>query len=1020
MATGYKADGVITIGTSVDVGGINTGLKKITKSMDKISGMAKSILGIGLFTKLGNEAINYASDLTEVENIVDVSFKSMRNKIDTFTKTCIEMYGISELTAKQTAGSFAAMGNAMNLTLDESTSMAVALTQLSANMASFYNISQDYARVALSAVYTGETETLKRYGVVLTEANLQEYAQTLGIEKSVKAMSAREKLILRYKYIMHTMDDIQGDFARTSGTWANQIRILQERWRQLLIVLGTGLKSVLLPVVRALNVALQVTISWAKAIGAVLARLFGIKFEDTISGTAGALDDVGTSAGDAADAEDDLADSTKAAGKAAEKALGPYDKLNVIQKDTASGSGGTGGVGGDALDLDFSDLDLGSGTSIFDRIKDDLLDINSFYELGEYIATNLTNMLRNIPWDTVYEGARKFGTGLAEFLNGIVDHPELFYEMGATLAKTLNAVVYAALDFANTFHFDQLGKDLAIYINGIFENWDAAATAQAISAWVEGIWDIILNFFATLDYSTIFSKIHEFISNLSPATIMTLLGIAGFKIALKALLKQHIGEAFIEGFRYAITGQTTKGVIALAFENLGVLLGNKITGTGKQIKAAAWASQVDINDVLDEGLTKAYGTMCDAEIMAGNTASNISTTAINAATDTEAVVTAKSTSIVSSIGSIIAKLAGLAAIAGGVTIAGISFFDIWNNGFSLLRYGAMMAGIALTALGAILLGANPLVAGVVAAVVAAVATIILVVKNFDQVKEYLANLGAWIKDKWNALVDWFSKAWDKLTEFVRNAFGKIKEFFDNQFELLQAEFEAWWNAMTGILQAHFDFINAQVDTFVHTIWEFLKQLFGWIKDIFDDIMQLGSDIIKFFQDVFKGDWEAAWNDIVDIFRDIWNLLADIAIGPINAVIALVNGLIESVENAANFIVDCVNSIAFDVPDWVPLIGGKHLGFNLSPVSLGRIPYLAQGAVIPPNKEFMAVLGDQKQGTNIETPLKTMIDAFNKALDDRGGTNSGDIIIEIDGKEVFRAIRKQNKEYKNVTGKSAFA
>ena len=194
-------DGNIVIGTSVDMYGMNTGLKKIENSARKLSYTLSTVLGLaGGFTFGGitKAALDAASNLQEVQNVVDVSFGEMSWKAENFAKTCIESFGMSELAAKKTAGSFMAMGRAMDLNLEEASNMAIKLTALTGDFASFYNISQDYARVALSAVYTGETETLKRYGIVLTEANLQQFAYTKGIETSIKKMSARDKLLLRY------------------------------------------------------------------------------------------------------------------------------------------------------------------------------------------------------------------------------------------------------------------------------------------------------------------------------------------------------------------------------------------------------------------------------------------------------------------------------------------------------------------------------------------------------------------------------------------------------------------------------------------------------------------------------------------------------------------------------------------------------------------------------------------------------------------------------------------------------
>ena len=148
------ADGNIIIGTSVDVGGLNTGLKKIEKSFGKIGRLASLVLGVGAFVKLGKAALDAASDLQEVQNVVDVAFgkgtsKDMTGKIERFAETCIQDFGMSRFAAKQTAGSFMAMGKSMGLTMEEASDMSVSLTGLTGEKASFLNIKQYYARVAL-------------------------------------------------------------------------------------------------------------------------------------------------------------------------------------------------------------------------------------------------------------------------------------------------------------------------------------------------------------------------------------------------------------------------------------------------------------------------------------------------------------------------------------------------------------------------------------------------------------------------------------------------------------------------------------------------------------------------------------------------------------------------------------------------------------------------------------------------------------------------------------------------------
>lgn len=177
-------------------------------------------------------------------------------------------------------------------------------------------------------------------------------------------------------------------------------------------------------------------------------------------------------------------------------------------------------------------------------------------------------------------------------------------------------------------------------------------------------------------------------------------------------------------------------------------------------------------------------------------------------------------------------------------------------------------------------------------------------------------------------------------------------------------------------------------------------------------------------DWVKGAWDAVkafWDKyIAPIFTaKFWlDLAKKCGNGLISGFEAAINGIISLFETMINWIVDGLNSISIDVPDWVPVIGGSKFGFNIPRANFGRvkIPRLAQGAVIPPNREFLAVLGDQKQGTNIEAPLQTIVDAFNIALAQNGGARNGntEIILEIDGREFGRAVVEQgNRENRRI-------
>lgn len=217
-------DGELRFGTRIDTSGFtrgtNTvrsqanGLRSTFLSLGKVIGAA---FVVGQLVKFGKQAVQTASDLTEIQNVVDTAFGSMSNKMEEFAKTSIESFGLSELSAKKAGSTFMAMGSGMGITADRASDMAIALTGLSGDMASFFNVSQDVANTALQSVYTGETESLKKFGIVMTEVNLEAFAMSKGINKSVRSMSQAEKVQLRYAYVMSQTALAQGDFAKTSG-----------------------------------------------------------------------------------------------------------------------------------------------------------------------------------------------------------------------------------------------------------------------------------------------------------------------------------------------------------------------------------------------------------------------------------------------------------------------------------------------------------------------------------------------------------------------------------------------------------------------------------------------------------------------------------------------------------------------------------------------------------------------------------------------------------------------------------
>lgn len=334
MKAGY--DGSIRIDTRINEQGFNQGIASMSKSMTKFAKVLSVAKATQILIEIGKEAINLASDLQEVQNVVDTAFGDMSYKVEDFAKTTKEQFGMSELAAKKTSSTYMAMARGMGINGEAASDMSIALAGLTGDMASFYNVSQDIADTALKSVFTGETESLKQFGVVMTQANLQQFAYTQGITKKISAMSQSEQVMLRYQFVMQKLGLAQGDFTKTSGSWANQTRLLTENWKELLAIVGGGLTEILLPVVKFLNTVLELLIKIANKIGDIYTALTGKKIVKSNKA-------IGDSANYAADAETGLADGIGTATKAAKNALAAFDELDVLQQDLGSGSGGGGG-----------------------------------------------------------------------------------------------------------------------------------------------------------------------------------------------------------------------------------------------------------------------------------------------------------------------------------------------------------------------------------------------------------------------------------------------------------------------------------------------------------------------------------------------------------------------------------------------------------------------------------------------------------------------------------------------------
>ena len=345
-------DGYLNFDTKINTKGFNAGTKQITnglagmKSMlGKIGGAVAVAFSVRELVSFSKEAINLASDVQEVQNVVDVSFGHLKSQMEEFAATSIQTYGISKLVAKQTGSTYMAMAKGMQIADKNAAEMATTLTGLSADMASFYNKEQSVTATALNSVFTGETETLKQFGIVMTEANLQQFAYTQGINKKISAMSQAEKVQLRYNYVMQQTALAQGDFARTQNSWANQTRILSEMWKEFAGTVGTILMNTLLPAVQNLNKAMTWLNTVAQDVLETLSAVFGWDVE--ANNATAVSDAIGT----AVDNQNALTDAMNETAEAQERQLMGFDKINKLNDSGSSASSGASSVVGGSYEI---------------------------------------------------------------------------------------------------------------------------------------------------------------------------------------------------------------------------------------------------------------------------------------------------------------------------------------------------------------------------------------------------------------------------------------------------------------------------------------------------------------------------------------------------------------------------------------------------------------------------------------------------------------------------------------------
>lgn len=913
--------------------------------MAGITGLAKkagmalaAAFSIKKVVDFGKSCLELGSDLAEVQNVVDVTFPSITAQVDKFAQSAAKSFGLSETMAKQYTGTFGAMAKAFGFTEKQAYDMGTTLTGLAGDVASFYNISQDEAYTKLKSVFTGETESLKDLGVVMTQSALDAYAMANGFGKTTAQMSEAEKVALRYAFVQDQLTAATGDFARTSDSWANQCRIMKLQFDSLKASIGQGLINLFTPVLRVINAVIGKLAVLASAFKSFTELITGKKssaqqIADAGNAASTGMDSAAESADNATKSTNKTAGAAKKAAKEMRSLMG-FDKINKLDSKTDSSTP----LNRNAVPpTDFGSL--AQGDTVIDKTDKKMQGlINRCKELADLfkkgfqigfgdsdkkidsINTSIKNIGKNLKEiftdPAIVRAANECANSIALAFGKITGS---FTRIGLTIADNLIGGVDKYLEKSK----DYIKKNLI----SIFDvTGEIADLSGNFAVAIADIFDV----FSSDDAKGITADIIGIFADGYPGATT-------------------VGLKFVRDIEKLIVTPVTQNVdkIKTAFENILLpirivmdTIHQSVKDTFTKINAVYDKHIAPFSDSIAQGISEIVGTLLDgfntyvAPVLQG------------LATDFDG--TWKD--------SVQPALNGIIELLGSV-------FDLlkvlWENLLQPILNWAVK-------------NAMPIIASLI--------------KNtgddFNWVLGVISGVISETAKLLKGLIDFltgvFSGDWKK-------AFSGLKEIADS----FKMSFKAAWKYIKdGVLGGTL----AHIKTVFSPAWngffkDFKSVAEGFktkLKNVFSSGQTYFNGIITFVNNKFLGKWKKAWKNIRDTFSDVFGALGSLAKKPINAIISAFNSVIKTI----NALITKINSIKFtiDIPDWIPGFGGSSWGFSgFSIPKMSYVPALAQGAYVKPNTPQLAMIGDNMHQGEFVAPEDKLKEMAKQAVREAGGS-----------------------------------
>lgn len=1016
-------DGVIRISTRIDTFGMAKGEREIRGSMGRVSSAAKkmaaviaSAFAVGKIVQFGKEALEAASDFEAMEAQFSQVFGDLEDTAGKSLSAIAEQAGITEERMKSSYTKIAAFAKTTGMDTASSMELANRAMVAVADSAAFYDRTLEETTESLQSFLKGNFENDAALGLSATEFTRNAAANKLYGKSFIELSEAQKQLtLLQMVEDANKLSGAMGQAAREADTWTNQTGNLNQAWKNLKANLG----KIILPgaiqavkaitnVINSINAMIERLSAAAGAFRSFSELLTGNKSKTGSGVPSGGSTDMASEYNSSAEAAENLADSTekvaqatKKAKEEAEKYLSPLDEINRYSekedRDDSKTSGSGDGTGGPAGAADYGSL--AEGETIIDELGEKALKLKE-------ILSGLIKPFKDA-WEaegaSTVEAARFAFESLGELARSV---GKSFYDVwtNGTGTQTLTLILQIAQNVLMTI------GNIADRLN---EAWNTNSVGTSI---IQNIFDICNTILGTVERIT--GATAEWAGTLDFYPLLE--SINGLLESIQPLT-ENIGDGlawFYENVLLPIAGWTIEEAVPAFLDMLSAAIGalNEVIEALEPLGEWLWENFLQpLGEWAGDTIISAMETITDLLTKFGDWVSE----------HQEAV---QNMAII--IGSFFAAFKIVTAINGIV--------DFIASMGGLIGIVKSMAGLVGTVF-------NPWVL-VIGAVIAAG---ILLYKNWDKIKEAAGKLKDYILKKfelvkagvsaiWDGIGSYLSEKWELIKTGASTVFNGIKDTISKKWELVKTGTSTVWNGIKDNLSEKWDLIKTGASTAFEDVknrisnkwtavkigtsvtWNAIKTL---VSGLWNSIKTTAST--KFGE--IKTKIIDVWSGLKTRTKEIWNSIMDSIKTPINAIIGFINGMIEGIVGGINSLIRLLNNFKIDIPA-NPFTDAVSIGFNFQELSVPKIPALATGAVIPPNREFLALLGDQKHGTNIEAPLSTIEEAVMNALLKmmpviaQNSGSSGNIIhnqVQINRRTLLDEMIEEAKLRQTVSGSNPF-